>query len=307
MTLRTVRHPEVCVLEQAAKVFLLTADTISSWVRRIDEAGSEALVQTCQPVNKFPDCVATSSSGSRLSAPPWESRRSLKYFAEPGCIWEPPPSAGFNVGRQNTGRSYFRQRPANRSPRFEPRALWPRPAPSALPQVLVKGQPEVRIELEVSYQHSRKHLSIATIRARRERDLGESLIEQHAVSLRRSSHRLPSRLHPERGASTSRAPIHRIGMRSLLPGIANHPEFDRRISPDQRSMGRSGCACLVCSSSDHVYEWNPGNLISVPSRKGPILRDRLAIMPSRRAGTRPMVASIGPFGKNHRAQPVSFS
>ena len=44
-------------LEQAAKVFLVTADTISAWVRRIDEAGTEALVQTCQPVNKFPDCV----------------------------------------------------------------------------------------------------------------------------------------------------------------------------------------------------------------------------------------------------------
>ncbi len=44
-------------LEQAAKVFLLTADTISSWMRRIDETGSEALVQTCQPVNKFPDCA----------------------------------------------------------------------------------------------------------------------------------------------------------------------------------------------------------------------------------------------------------
>ncbi len=44
-------------LEQAAKVFLVTADTISSWVRRIDEAGTEALVQTFQPVNKFPDYV----------------------------------------------------------------------------------------------------------------------------------------------------------------------------------------------------------------------------------------------------------
>ncbi len=34
---------------------------------------------------------ATLSSGSRLSAPPWGSRRSHKYFAEPGCISEPPP------------------------------------------------------------------------------------------------------------------------------------------------------------------------------------------------------------------------
>jgi len=44
-------------LEQAATVFLVTAETISSWVRRIDEAGAETLVQTSQPVNKFPDCV----------------------------------------------------------------------------------------------------------------------------------------------------------------------------------------------------------------------------------------------------------
>jgi hypothetical protein len=72
------------------------------------------------------------------------------------------------VHRVGAGRTpdevYFRQRPLNRSPRFEPRALWPRPAPCALPQVLVKGQPGARIELEVSYQHSRKHLPIATIR-----------------------------------------------------------------------------------------------------------------------------------------------
>ena len=44
-------------LEQAAKVFLVTADTVSSWVRRIDEAGANALVQTFQPVNKFPELV----------------------------------------------------------------------------------------------------------------------------------------------------------------------------------------------------------------------------------------------------------
>jgi hypothetical protein len=72
------------------------------------------------------------------------------------------------VHRVGAGRTpdevYFRQRPLNRSPRFEPRALWPRPAPCALPQVLVKGQPGARIKLEVSYQHSRKHLPIAVIR-----------------------------------------------------------------------------------------------------------------------------------------------
>jgi predicted RNA polymerase sigma factor len=44
-------------LEQAAKVFLVTAETISSWVQRIDETGAKALVQTFQPVNKFPELV----------------------------------------------------------------------------------------------------------------------------------------------------------------------------------------------------------------------------------------------------------
>ncbi len=44
-------------LEQTATAFLVTADTISSWAHRIDEAGTAALVQTSQPVNKFPELV----------------------------------------------------------------------------------------------------------------------------------------------------------------------------------------------------------------------------------------------------------
>jgi len=42
-------------LEQTAKAFLVTSATISSWMRRLDEEGSDALVQLRQPVNKFPD------------------------------------------------------------------------------------------------------------------------------------------------------------------------------------------------------------------------------------------------------------
>jgi putative transposase len=68
------------------------------------------------------------------------------------------------LGARTPDEVYFQKRPANQSPRFEPRALWPRSAPCALPQVLVKGQPGARIELEVSYQHSRKHLPVATVR-----------------------------------------------------------------------------------------------------------------------------------------------
>jgi len=79
--------------------------------------------------------------------------------------------AWYNERRPHTtlqGRTpdevYFHQRPANRMPRFEPRTLWPRPARCALPQVLVKGQPGVRLELAVSYQHGRRHLPLAALR-----------------------------------------------------------------------------------------------------------------------------------------------
>jgi len=68
------------------------------------------------------------------------------------------------LGGRTPDEVYSQNRPANQSPRFEPRALWPRSAPCALPQVLVKGQPGVRIELEVSNQHSRKHLPVAAVR-----------------------------------------------------------------------------------------------------------------------------------------------
>ena len=87
-------------------------------------------------------------------------RQELSWFT----VWYNEHRPHTTLGGRTPDEVYFHQRPANRSPRFEPRALWPRPAPCALPQVLVKGQPGVRIELEVSYQHSRKHLPVATIR-----------------------------------------------------------------------------------------------------------------------------------------------
>jgi hypothetical protein len=35
----------------------VTAETIASWLQRIDEEGPKALVQLPEPVNKFPDFV----------------------------------------------------------------------------------------------------------------------------------------------------------------------------------------------------------------------------------------------------------
>src|SRR5262249_344751 len=44
-------------LAQTSTVFQVTANTIASWSKRLDEEGPKALVQPCQPVNKFPDFV----------------------------------------------------------------------------------------------------------------------------------------------------------------------------------------------------------------------------------------------------------
>lgn len=42
---------------QTAKRFLVKSATIASWLKRVDEQGANALVQTPEPVNKFPDFV----------------------------------------------------------------------------------------------------------------------------------------------------------------------------------------------------------------------------------------------------------
>jgi hypothetical protein len=61
---------------------------------------------------------------------------------------------------------YHAKRAANRSPRLEPRARWPRGSPSARPQTLVKGQPGVRLELKVMFHKAKRHLPIiALVRA----------------------------------------------------------------------------------------------------------------------------------------------
>ena len=87
-------------------------------------------------------------------------RQELAWFG----IWYNQHRPHTTLGGRTPDEVYFRQRPTNRSPRFEPRALWPRSAPCALPQVLVKGQPGVQTEVEVCYRHGRKHLPVVTVR-----------------------------------------------------------------------------------------------------------------------------------------------
>lgn len=58
---------------------------------------------------------------------------------------------------------YYKQRPACRQPRFEPRPNWPRASTCARPQVLVKGRPGARLQLDVMFEADRRHLPLLAI------------------------------------------------------------------------------------------------------------------------------------------------
>jgi transposase InsO family protein len=80
-------------------------------------------------------------------------------------------TAWYNTHRPHTflngatpDERYFGHPPANRAPRFELRAKWPRGSPCAKPQALVKGQPGARRELVVTFEHGQRHLPVVELR-----------------------------------------------------------------------------------------------------------------------------------------------
>jgi putative transposase len=68
-----------------------------------------------------------------------------------------------SLGGRTPDETFFRRRPANRSPRFEPRSGWPRGSPCAKPWALVKGRSGGNVELDVSFQGPHKHLLIVRL------------------------------------------------------------------------------------------------------------------------------------------------
>jgi len=68
------------------------------------------------------------------------------------------------LGGKTPDEVYYAQFPANRRPRFEPRAAWPRASPCARPQTLVKGQPGARLTLEIRFHRGRRHLPIVMLK-----------------------------------------------------------------------------------------------------------------------------------------------
>ena len=128
MAILELRATRSWTLQQAADTFLLTAPTIASWMKRLDEEGPDALVQLREPVNKFPDFV----------------RYAVQLSTLPNEV-------------------YFERKPVQRRPRIEPRPRWPRPSPCAKQQTLVGGQPGDQFELHIKLFRRRRHLPIVEL------------------------------------------------------------------------------------------------------------------------------------------------
>jgi hypothetical protein len=68
------------------------------------------------------------------------------------------------LGGRTPDEVYEKRFPANRKPRFEPRARWKKAFPCARPWALTRGSPGARLELNIAFHGGRRHLPIATLR-----------------------------------------------------------------------------------------------------------------------------------------------
>mgnify|MGYP001587246088 CR=1 FL=1 len=71
---------------QTARAFGLTAPTIKSWMRRLDEQGPDALVKTPEPVNRHPDFVTALVQKLHRVAPTMGRRKLAQLLARAGLV-----------------------------------------------------------------------------------------------------------------------------------------------------------------------------------------------------------------------------
>jgi transposase-like protein len=60
---------------ECARIFLITPATHKNWIRRRDEQGDDALVQIPEPVNRYPDFVASIVQALKATLPSMGRKR----------------------------------------------------------------------------------------------------------------------------------------------------------------------------------------------------------------------------------------
>lgn len=102
-------------LEQTARAFLVTAATISTWLRRLEEEGPDALVKLPQPANKFPELVGYLVHRLKTLCPALGKRKIAQVLAR----------AGLHLGA-NTVARMLREEPSPPPTAPPPRLAKPR-------------------------------------------------------------------------------------------------------------------------------------------------------------------------------------
>ncbi|MCZ6689538.1 MAG: DDE-type integrase/transposase/recombinase [Planctomycetota bacterium] len=119
MAILELRTARACSAHQIARRFLLSPETISEWMGRIDEQGPRALLQLSGPVNRFPEFVRFIVQRLKLLCP----LLGRKKIAENLC------RAGLHLGA-STVRRMLQERPA----------IPPKESVAAVPGPIVKAK-----------------------------------------------------------------------------------------------------------------------------------------------------------------------
>jgi transposase InsO family protein len=94
MAILELRAARGLSIEETAKRFLVEPATIAEWMRRVDEEGSSALVQTDEPVNRFPDFVRWLVRRLKVLCPTFGKKRIAQILSR----------AGIHLGVTTVGR-----------------------------------------------------------------------------------------------------------------------------------------------------------------------------------------------------------
>lgn len=87
--------------DATARVFQLTAQTIGTWTRRLDENGPRALLKTRQPVNKLPRFVHALVKQLRATLPAFGKVRIAQVLARAGLELSAGAQASVRARREN--------------------------------------------------------------------------------------------------------------------------------------------------------------------------------------------------------------
>jgi len=108
MRILELKAARVWSRSQTAEIFAVTEDTVATWLRRTDEEGDHALVQTAEPVNRFPDFVGNLVRRLKTLCPAMGKKRIAQALAR----------AGLHLGTTTVGRM-LKQQPQKTEPAEE--------------------------------------------------------------------------------------------------------------------------------------------------------------------------------------------